>query len=164
MTAGRIDLQAGTVTVDRQLSRTGDLAPPKSALSTRTLAAPKWLMGDLAAVVKRRGVDRDSDALLFVRTGGGPLDYTNWRIRSWVTACERAKLPGLRFHDLRSHATTALIAAGVDVKTTQTRSGHSSPQVTLGLYARMTAENDRSAANAVGEMFGPGPGSKRVRS
>ena len=69
---------------------------------------------------------------------GGHLDYTNWRIRTWVPVCERAKLPGLRFHDLRSLAATALISAGVAVKTAQTRLGRSSPQMTLGIYARIT--------------------------
>jgi len=164
MTANRIDFAAGNVTVDRQLSRKRGLAEPKSALSTRTLACPKWLIEDLAVVVDRRGVDRDSDAFLFVSQDGGALDYTNWRIRTWVPSCERANLPGLRFHDLRSLAATALISAGVDVKTAQTRLGHSSPQVTLGIYARMTAENDRSAANAVGEMFQPAPKRRKVRS
>ena len=79
----------------------------------------------------------------------------------WIVsgpACEKAKLPSLRFHDLRSLATTALVAAGVDVKTAQTRLGHSSPQVTLGIYARMTAENDRNASDLVGEIFRPRDG------
>jgi integrase len=155
VTANRIDFDAGTVTVDRQLSRSGSLAPPKSASSTRTLATPKWLIDQLAALLDRRGVDRKSDQLVFVAGHERPLDYTNWRRRSWVPACEKAKQPSLRFHDLRSLATTALVAAGVDVKTAQTRLGHSSPQVTLGIYARMTAENDRKASDLVGEIFRP---------
>jgi integrase len=158
MTANRIDFGAGTVTVDRQLSRAGTLAPPKSASSTRTLACPKWLMDDLATLIDGRGVDPGSDALLFVTRDDRPLDYTNWRRRVWGPACEKAKLPALRFHDLRSLATTALVAAGVDVKTAQTRLGHSSPQVTLGIYARMTAENDRKASDLVGEIFRPRDG------
>jgi len=79
----------------------------------------------------------------------------NWRRRTWATVSEKAKLEGLRFHDLRSLAATALVAAGVDVKTAQTRLGHSSPQVTLALYARATAEADRNAANLDGERFRP---------
>jgi integrase len=158
MTANRIDFAAGSVTVDRQLSRAGTLAPPKSASSTRTLACPKWLMDDLAALVDRRKVERTSDGLLFVTRDDRPLDYTNWRRRTWGPACEKAKQPSLRFHDLRSLATTALVAAGVDVKTAQTRLGHSSPQVTLGIYARMTAENDRNASDLVGEIFRPRDG------
>jgi integrase len=50
------------------------------------------------------------------------------------------------------------VAAGVDVKTAQTRLGHSSPQVTLGIYARTTAENDRNASDLVGEIFRPRDG------
>jgi integrase len=155
MTANRIDFAGGMVTVDRQLSRAGTLSEPKSASSNRSLACPKWLMDDLAGIVKRRGLSRDSDALMIVAGDDRPLDYTNWRRWVWMPACEKAKLPGLRFHDLRSLAATALVAAGVDVKTAQTRLGHSSPQVTLQIYARMTAENDRQASDLVGEIFRP---------
>lgn len=51
---------------------------------------------------------------------------------------------------------TALIAGGVDVRTAQTRLGHSSPTVTLGIYARATAEGDRRAAEVIGEALRPG--------
>ena len=155
LTANRIDFEAGTVTVDRQLSRAGTLAPPKSASSVRALATPKWLMDDLAALVEKRGVNRSSDEFVFVTPDDRPLDYTNWRRRVWGPACEKAKQPSLKFHDLRSLATTALVAAGVDVKTAQTRLGHSSPHVTLGIYARMTTENHRNASDLVGEIFRP---------
>ena len=86
MTTNRIDFGAGTVSVDRQLSRSGTLAPPKSASSTRTLACPKWLMDDLAALVDRRGVGKSSDELVFVTRDDRPLDYTNWRRRIWLPA------------------------------------------------------------------------------
>jgi len=72
-------------------------------------------------------------------------------------ACRAANLPGLRFHDLRSMAATALVAAGEDIKTAQTRLGHSSPSVTLGIYARATEQADRLAADAVGAFFAPQP-------
>src|SRR5581483_1189421 len=65
----------------------------------------------------------DGESLLFVNREGGPLGYPNWRSRAWVPACEAANLPGLRFHDLRSTAVSALVAAGVDVKTAQTPPG-----------------------------------------
>jgi integrase len=118
-----------------------------------------WLLERLAAVLERRGLTAaDGDTLLFVAGGGEPLNYTNWRRRTWLPACEKAKLPHLRFHDLRSLAATALVAAGVDVKTAQTRLGHSSPQVTLALYARTTVAADRKAADAVGDAFRPRDG------
>jgi integrase len=52
-------------------------------------------------------------------------------------------------------AATALVAAGVDIKTTQVRLGHSSPTVTLGIYARATEQADRLAAEAIGALFAP---------
>ena len=86
---------------------------------------------------------------------GAPLDYTNWRRRTWTTASDAAGLSGLRFHDLRSHAATAAVAAGVVVNTTQTRMGHSSVRMTMNIYARATGEYDRNAADAVGELVRP---------
>jgi len=45
---------------------------------------------------------------------------------------------------------------GVDVKTAQTRLGHSDPRLTLGLYAQASNEADRDAAERVGARFVPG--------
>ena len=90
---------------------------------------------------------------MFVNRDGSPLDYPHWRQREWVPACARAELANLRFHDLRALNATALVAAGVDVKVAQRRLGHSSPTVTLGLYARATAAGDRAAADALGERL-----------
>jgi len=64
-------------------------------------------------------------------------------------------LSGLGFHDLRSLAATALIAVGSDVKTAQARLGHSSARMTLDLYAKVTVEADRSAAERVGKLLRP---------
>jgi integrase len=159
LTVGAIDIMHGKLSVLAQLGRDGNLGPPKSAAGTRTLAVPVWLIDQLAALMASRGLTAaDADDLLFVNSEGGALHYSNWRRRTWVPACKRAGLEGLRFHDLRSLATTALIAEGVDVKTTQTRLGHSSPQVTLALYARATLEGDRAAADKVGERFRPRDG------
>jgi integrase len=46
-----------------------------------------------------------------------------------------------------------MVTAGVDVKTAQTRLGHSSPTLTLAIYARATDEADRAAAEKVGDRF-----------
>ena len=131
-----LDLLKGTVSVSAQLGRDGRLAAPKSRAGTRRLSSPGWLVNDLAAVLARRGLTAaNPEEFVFVSPEGMPLNYTNWR-RTWQLACKNAHLAGLRFHDLRSMAATALVAAGVDIKTAQARLGHSSPTVTLGIYAR----------------------------
>ncbi len=47
-----------------------------------------------------------------------------------------------------------LLANGVDVKTVQTRLGHANPSITLGWYAHAIPENDRAAADMLGNLFG----------
>jgi integrase len=165
LTVGAVDVLGRRLTVAVQLARDGSLVPPKSEAGRRTLAVPEWLAEVLAALMARRELTAaDPSALLFVTVAGAPLHYSNWRRRTWAPACERAGLAGLRFHDLRSLATTALIAAGVDVKTAQARMGHSSPQVTLAIYARATEAGDRDAADRVGELFRPRDGRGIVRN
>ena len=158
LTVGNVNVLRHRLSVVAQLGRSGELGPTKTKSSRRDMAIPEWLSAALATLMARRELDCPPTrrALLFVNEDGGPLDYTNWRRReAWVPARDRTELSGLRFHDLRSLATTALIAEGVDVKTAQTRLGHSSPQVTLAVYARATAHGDRDAADKVGARFGP---------
>ncbi len=46
-----------------------------------------------------------------------------------------------------------MVLDGVDVKTAQTRLGHSDPRLTLAIYAQATEEGDRSAASKLGARF-----------
>jgi integrase len=156
LTVDRLDLLAGNVTVDRQLGRDGTLSEPKSAAGKRTMACPAWLVDDLAALLARRGLTAaDADAFVFVSPTGAPLHYTNWRRRVWLRACKAAGLPELVFHDLRSLSATALVDVGANLKVTQRRLGHSSPKVTLDLYAKATTRADREAAEKVGAYLRP---------
>jgi integrase len=155
LTVDRIDFTQRRVTVNRQLNRTGELVPPKTSAGNRTLSCPDWLLDMLKVVAPAPESTGKQDQLVFQNGDGGPLSYTNWRTRIWQPGCERGVLPGLRYHDLRSHAATILVGAGVDIKTAQVRLGHASPQVTLGIYARATKDADRRAADLVGELLRP---------
>jgi integrase len=160
LTVGSVDTLRRMVTVGEQLRR-GDrqLVAPKSNAGRRTMAVPAWLTEELSALMHRRTLTAaDSGGLLFVNTRGRAWSYSPWRRSVWLPACTRAGLPGLRFRDLRALAATNLVAAGVDPKTAQARLGHSSPHMTLAIYARVTAEADRQAADKVGGMIGPRDG------
>ena len=54
---------------------------------------------------------------------------------------------GLKFHELRHTHATLLIANGVDIKTVQTRLGHSKAAMTLDFYAHAQEEQDRRAVD-----------------
>jgi integrase len=48
-----------------------------------------------------------------------------------------------------------LIGSGADIKTVQTRLGHSSASLTMNIYAHAITQNDRIAADTIGEtIFG----------
>jgi integrase len=171
---GRLDLLRGTVTVAEGLVESkGQLVsgPPKSAAGRRALSIPRALTAILAEHLARRGMTGASqEAFVFTSPTGQPLRYSNFRSIVWVRACVAAGLGqldvlpsgkstyvGLQIHDLRRAAATAMVASGVDVRTAQNRLGHSDPRLTIGLYAQVTGDADRAAAERLGDHFLSGP-------
>lgn len=130
------------------------LGDPKSDAGRRMLAMPAALASVLAAHLIENEL-ADEAAFVFAAPDGGPLHYANWYHRVWEPAVVSAGLEGLTFHDLRRANATGLVSAGVDVKTAQTRLGHSSSRLTLELYAQSVARLDRDAAEALGVAFMP---------
>ena len=151
-----------TVTRD-ELGHTS-IGEPKSDAGTRTLTIPGPLAQVLAAHLAAAGLTAaDGDALLFPDTRSGPLTASNWRRRVRLPALVAAGLgtitqgvyDGPTFHDLRRTSATGLIAAGVDVKTAQSRLGHSQVRLTLELYAQAVTEQDRKASDALADQLMP---------
>ena len=130
------------------------MGPPKSQAGRRTMAVPEALMGLLTDHLARRGVTgTDTNELVFTAPHGGPIDYTHFRRRVWGPATAAAGIQDLAFHDPRRANATALVLDGVDLKTAQTRLGHSDPRLTLAVYAQDTTAADQAAATAFGTRF-----------
>jgi len=92
------------------------------------------LAGDLAALMKRRKTLREYKApdgvtqlseYVFHRRGKPLRDFK----KSWSTACEKAKLSGKLFHDLRRTAVRDLIRAGVPQAVAMKITGHRTASV-----------------------------------
>jgi integrase len=154
----RVDMLRATISVAETVTRDAHgcpvFGPPKSEASRRTLAVPPELVARLARHFAGEGrTGADGEALVFAAPEGGPLRYANWRNRVWLPACRASGLEGLGFHDLRRANATALVHLGVDVKTAQTRLGHSDVRLTIGLYAQAESASDRDAANRLGGLF-----------
>lgn len=166
----RIDFAEGTLTVAEQVVRDSRgaslLDSPKSDAGSRTLAVPPVLLDQLSAHIHVvHGEGASPQAFVFPNSTGGHLGYSTWRQRVWDPAAQRAGLgeidtsgggerySGITFHDLRRANATALIGAGVDVKTAQHRLGHSDVRLTLDVYASAVDEADRSAAERIGSHF-----------
>lgn len=155
---GRIDFLNRRLAVVEQATRVAHgrivFGPPKSDAGRRTLSLPSALVDILARHLAARGLGAaDREDLVFVSPRGEVIDYGHWRQRVWLPACRAADVEGLTFHDLRRANATALVAAGVDLKTAQVRLGHSDPRLTLAVYAQATTEGDRRAAEAVADRL-----------
>ena len=71
---------------------------------------------------------------------GRSSSYNNFRNRVWSKALRNieGELPkGLSIHHLRHTCASLLIREGASVKAVQEQLGHSSPTVTLGVYAHL---------------------------
>jgi len=91
-------------------------------LRRRQLAqdAHRWLVGDAW---------HRSD-YVFTSAVGTPLDDSNVR-RAFESMLKRARLPRIRFHDLRHTHATLMLAQGVHPKIVSERLGHATTGITL---------------------------------
>ena len=64
-----------------------------------------------------------------------------------------ARLPSIRFHDLRHTFATHALAGGVDAKTLSGILGHTKASFTLDTYAHVTGDMQRHAAQVVGDFI-----------
>ncbi|MHB1445527.1 MAG: hypothetical protein ACYCZV_07735 [Acidimicrobiales bacterium] len=73
---------------------------------------PTYILDALSAHLARTG-RRDPAALVLQSPAGGPVRATNFRLRVYGPALQRAELPGLSFHRLRHSAGHMMREAGV---------------------------------------------------
>ncbi len=140
----RIDLRAGTATIDANLARDLTLGPPKTKRSRRTIHLPEPLLASLRDHLDhhyRIGADPN---LIFTAPEGGPIRYSNWRRRFWVPATKLADLHDFRFHDLRGSHATFLIDAGIDIVKVSQRLGHSRTSITVDRYAQVIDRDEEA--------------------
>lgn len=155
-----IDFMRRTVTVAQVVEEVaGHLrvlpGEAKTAGSLRTLAAPPFLIDELARHIEayRPGAVGDRQALVFVGPRGGVL-RRRFAERTFRPALERAGLdPSLTFHGLRHVAMSALVDENVHPRVMQGRAGHASSRLTMELYAHVTDDADRKAAEALEHRF-----------
>ena len=160
-----VDLEARTLQVRRSLSGSSAGHPifttPKTAKSRRqirlTLGATETLKRhrkrQLEERVRIAGMWQDH-GLVFTTELGTPLNRHNLIQRSFKPLLNEAKLPDIRFHDLRHTCATLLLTAGVHPKIVQELLGHSTIAITLDTYSHVLPGMGDAAAGAMDEAFG----------
>ena len=143
-----LDFKTGTLTVNKQVYEVkGQLqvSVPKTRASIRRLVLPPGVVEVLRAY--RETVD---SRWMFPspQKEDSPLDPAAVRKKLSVVL-KRAGCPAARFHDLRHTFATSALEHGMDVKTLSTVIGHVSSATTLNVYAHVTDEMRRKAADKI---------------
>ena len=160
-----IDLEARTLTVRRALARAwGDgweLAEPKTPRSRRTIGLPQAAIEALTRRLDAQDAEKraagtawqDVDGLVFTDELGRPM--RGYRVtRGFHGLLDGEGLPSIPFHGLRHSAATALLAAGVPLRTVADVLGHSTITITADTYAAVVPELRRDAADAMDRALG----------
>lgn len=126
--------------------------PPKSRAGYRTIHIPSQLRQALRdhrttqlEIRLQLGSTWQDHDLVFANMRGRPLDRGT--IRSKLSQlCRRLDLPVITMHGLRRSAATWMASLGVHPRVIQERLGHESIETTMRIYAAVSADMDRAAA------------------
>lgn len=100
--------------------------------------------------------------LVFPNNNGNPIGKNDLLKRYFRTAIKKAGLPPTRFHHLRHTFASLLIEQGENIKYIQTQLGHSSPTVTLDVYAHLMKPVNQEAATKLENTLFNSTGHKMV--
>ena len=146
-----LDLQQGTLRVQRQVSRIDGKvveAPLKTKNSYRTIS----LGADAVGILKEQRKKCGGSEYVFPSPAGGPISPDSV-LQMLHRVLKRAGLPKVRFHDMRHTFATVALQNGVDIKTVSGMLGHYSAGFTLDTYAHVTTAAQKAAANTMGSVL-----------
>jgi integrase len=138
------------------------LSEPKTPESRRVVHLDGPVLTALRAHRKRQAAEQLSagpgwreSGLVFTSVVGGMLDPHNVR-RTFDLAIAKAGVPQIRLHDLRHTFATLALGAGAHPKQVQEMLGHADVSITLDIYAHVTEDMHRDAAERIGRLLFPG--------
>jgi integrase len=156
---GDVDLDAGRLTVRRALQQQNSaglvFVTPKTTKSRRMILLSQRAIDALRSHCDRQTFHRkqlsaewrDLD-LVFPGPVGGPID-PSWSRQVFYAALEAAKIPRVRFHDLRHTAATLALMQGVHPKVVSDMLGHGTVGLTLDTYSHLLPAMHQQAASAM---------------
>ncbi|MDQ3184737.1 MAG: site-specific integrase, partial [Actinomycetota bacterium] len=95
----------------------------------------------------------DADGLIFASETGEPLDRRAVTKQKFKPLLKQAKLPEIRFHDLRHTCATLLLTRNVNPKIVSEMLGHSTIAITLDTYSHVLPNMRDQAAAAMEEVL-----------
>jgi integrase len=150
-----VDLPSGTLSVRRAWvklpSGVMELTAPKSGHG-RAVTLPPQSVEALSAHRERQWDALGNGDFVFCHSGGSPLN-PDQVTKEFKRIAREAGMGDLRFHDLRHTHATLMLGAGVHLKVTSERMGHSSIAITGNLYSHVQSTVQKGRLSAL-EMRG----------
>ena len=143
-----LNLRTGTLHIDRQVSPVHGklyIGPPKTKSGQRTIVLPKPVLGVLAEYKKNIFSQWMFPSRIKPEQ---PIDASHVR-KKLHAILKLAGCKDVRFHDLRHTFATLSLENGMDVKTLSAIIGHVSSATTLNIYAHVTDDMQKKAANTI---------------
>lgn len=161
-----IDLSRRQIRVEKSLQRISGrglvLSETKTDRSRRTIVLPVFAAESLRGWFaqqqhQQRAAGRtwNDDGFVFTTSTGRPVDARNVQ-RSFRRLLRTAKLPRMRFHDLRHSCASLLLTQGVAPRVVMETLGHSRISVTMDTYTHVMPALQREAADAIDRSLGSG--------
>jgi integrase len=160
-----VDVENATISVRRTLTRNGGrvaIGEPKTKKSRRSIRLTSRAVEALKAHLEYRlrqieilGDRYEDQSLLFTTDTGGPINPFNLRKRSFAPLLKKAKLPHIRFHDLRHTCATLLLTQGTHPKYVQELLGHATLAITLDTYSHVLPGMGDQTARATQDALSP---------
>jgi integrase len=153
-----VDLEGNVLRVRRTLvANRGKLtfSQPKTVKARRAVALKPGVVAELREHRKRQkqvGAWKEY-GLVFCTRKGTPINPSNLVKRSFKPLLKRARLPEIRFHDLRHTAATLMLSGGVHPKIVQEILGHAQISMTLDTYSHVLPGMQQKAVNAITELL-----------
>ncbi len=160
-----VDWIKGTISVKRQIQQMPRIGPtigePKTHSGIRTIRLGETSLDMLREQRQRverlqvqAGDDWQERGLIFPSRNGTPFNPGAVQ-EEFSRVLDAAGLPRIRFHDLRHTAASLMLSHGVAALVVSKILGHSSPSITLGIYAHSTLDMQDHAASVIEEIVAP---------
>jgi integrase len=157
-----VDVAAATISIASRRTRVGyemvERAGTKTAAGARVVDLDPDTVAALRLWRKAQAAERAAWGEAYTDTGyvfsdqaGQPL-HADHVANRFDTLVRSAKVPAIRFHDLRHTHATLLLKAGVPVHVVAQRLGHSSPALTLSIYSHVLPRQQSAAAAAFARL------------
>jgi len=148
-----IDWNGNFILVKRSIDRVYSMVVPTKNKKIRRVDLSDELLAEPALLRKKRKEEwlskgkNEIPEWVFCNQKGGWLDASNVVNRHFLKCLEKARLPRLRFHDLRHTFSSLLLTDGAPIAYVSEQLGHSSIELTVKRYGHLIPGANRSFVN-----------------